>query len=201
MAGTLAIVALVVSGLLLGTMILALLLLRKGEGPRFSASRVYESNRRDALRALTGVEVEALPGGQWYAPAFEEARAGEEIAARHRETVREALRAVVPEGAALEFDARDGARLEGGEVRVVPAVSTAALREAEAGRETGRLTIGLVLFNPEPPGGEATRVTLPVQALFPALERAGRSDLIRSFEALREEASSRSENLRGGGDP
>lgn len=201
MAGTLAIVALVVSGLLLGTMILALVLLRKGEGPRYSASQAYESHRRDALRALTGEEVDALPGGQWYAPAFDEAGAGGELAASHRELAREALLAVAPKNAGLTFDERGGAVLEGGQVRVFPAVSTAALREADLpDRETGRLAVGLVLFNPEPPGGEATSVTLPVQALFPALERAGRHDIVGRFEALRDEASSRLTILRGGSD-
>jgi hypothetical protein len=47
----------------------------------------------------------------------------------------------------------------------------------------------LVLLNPEPPGGDARRVTLPVQVLFPALERAGREDLIRRFGEIRDRAA------------
>ena len=49
----------------------------------------------------------------------------------------------------------------------------------------GALVVGLVLFNPEPPGGDAKRVTLPIQVLFPALRAAGRDDLVARFEALR----------------
>ncbi|MBW3660255.1 MAG: hypothetical protein KY397_01300 [Gemmatimonadetes bacterium] len=195
MAGILAIVVLLVSALLLGTMILALVLLRKGEGPSYSPSRAYEANRRDALGALTGETVDAVPGGQWYDAGFGQAGSGAEWTLDHREAVHEALRAVVPDRADLVFEA--GGRVRVGEdVWVVPAVSTAALRAEDlaTGEEEARLVVGLVLFNPEPPGGEATHVTLPVQALFPALERAGRADLIRRFEALRERGDPTSRN-------
>ena len=69
-------------------------------------------------------------------------------------------------------------------------MSTADLRAEDLDRvaDKARLVVGLVLFNPEPPGGDAKRVTLPIQALFPALERAGRGDLVERFTALREGA-------------
>jgi hypothetical protein len=70
---------------------------------------------------------------------------------------------------------------------VLPALSTADLRvELERGGDGGRLAVGLVLFNPEPPGGDAKRVALPIQVLFPALERAGRGDLVDRFAELKE---------------
>lgn len=65
----------------------------------------------------------------------------------------------------------------------------AARGELDTLGEEGRLVVGLVLFNPEPPGGDAKRVTLPIQALFPALERAGRGDIVARFEELRARAS------------
>lgn len=199
MAGTLAIVALVVSVLLLGTMILALVLLRKGEGPTYSASQAYDTHRREALRTLTGVEVEAVPADQWYDPAFDSPAGGADLIADLREAVRDALRAIVPEEAGLSFDSAGLPRLEDAGARIVPSLSTATLREDPDAEPTGEgeSMIGLVLFNPEPPGGEATRVTLPVQALFPALEREGRHDLIRRFEALRDAASSRTTHPGG----
>lgn len=199
MAGTLAIVALVVSALLLGTMILALVLLRKGEGPTYSASQAYDTHRREALRTLTGVEVAAVPADQWYDPAFERPGAGTDLIAELREAVRDALRAIVPNEAGLWFDEAGLPRLEDAGARVVPSVSTAAFREDPDAKSTGEgeSMIGLVLFNPEPPGGEASRVTLPVQALFPVLEREGRHDLIRRFEALRDAASNRTTHPGG----
>lgn len=202
MAGTLAIVALVASALLLGTMILALVLLRKGEGPSYSASEAYDAHRREALRRLTGVEPAAVPGDQWYAPAFEHAAAGAEWIGELRDAAREALRVVVPEESGLTFDPDGRPRLAGEEsdLRILVAVSTAALREdpvLEADDEAAPV-VGLVLFNPEPPGGQATRVTLPIQVLFPALEREGRDDLIRRFEALRERVSTQTTTPQGG---
>jgi hypothetical protein len=38
--------------------------------------------------------------------------------------------------------------------------------------------------DPEPPGTDPRWVALPVQVLFPALERAGRRDLVDRFEVL-----------------
>jgi hypothetical protein len=70
----------------------------------------------------------------------------------------------------------------------VPAVSTADLREEDLDTlgADAALVVGLVLFNPEPPGGDARRVTLPVQVLFPALRNGGRVDLVARFEELRD---------------
>ena len=45
MAGLLSILALILSATLLAGMIAVLVLLRKGEGPRFGASRAYDANR------------------------------------------------------------------------------------------------------------------------------------------------------------
>ena len=53
------------------------------------------------------------------------------------------------------------------------------------------LVVGLVLFNPEPPGGDAKRVALPVQVLFPALTSFGRTDLVARFEELRDRGTNR----------
>lgn len=195
MMGTLAVLALVASALLLATMLLALVMLRKGEGPRYGSSRAYEANRRDAFRALTGEDVDALPGGQWYDPAFESPGAGAAIAEAYREAAIEAIRAIAPEPP--EADHLGGLRL--GEARVVPAVSTRALREAlDPAREAEGLVAGVVLFNPEPPGGSAARVALPVPSLFPALRRVGREDLVERFEGLRREALSLSTTPQGG---
>lgn len=195
MAGPLAVVALVVSALMLGTMILALVLLRKGEGPRYSASRSYESNRRDAFRALTGETVDALPGGQWYDPRFEDAAAAAAIEPGHREAVEAALRALAPGEPAPDPDG--GLRVGG--IRVLPAATTAGLRARLEGAEPSEgIVAGLVLFNPEPPGGSADRVSLPVQSLFPALRRAGREDLVARFEALRAAVLDPTRNPEGG---
>lgn len=187
----LAVVLLVLSASLLGVMITALVLLRRGEGPAYSTSRAYDGNRREALRVLTGETVESVPGEQWYDRARKSPRGDEPMTGEFRAAVGEALRAVVPATRGLAFDDEGNARLEAENAWAVPAVSTADLRAGGLERwdGRGRLVIGVVLFNPEPPGGEATRVALPVQALFPALVRAGRDDLVRRFEALRARAS------------
>lgn len=193
MAGILAIVALVLSALFLGVMIVALVLLRRGEGPAYSASREYDANCREAVRTLTGDTVERIGGEQWYDPARRrEPRPDEADEAAFRAAIREALGAVAPAGSGPDFDGAGHGRVAGGDgdVWVIPALSTAALRaeglERWDGR--GRLTVGLVLFNAEPPGGPATRIALPPQVLFPALERLGRDDLVRRFEELAERA-------------
>lgn len=183
-----AVLAFVLSASLLAVMVTVLVLLRKGEGPRYGASRAYDANRREALRVLTGEEVDRAHSEQWYDPARRERRPEEPEAEAFGAAVLDALRAVVPEdrGPLVE---RDGAMLLTGEdVRVVPAVSTAELRAAIGDEDGPRLTIGLVLLNPEPPGGEATRVALSIRALFPALERAGRADLVRRFEEIHRRA-------------
>ena len=201
----LAALAFAFSATLLAIMVTVLVLLRRGEGPRYGASRAYDANRREALRVLTGTEVDRVPAGQWYDRDRRERRGEEPEAEAFRAAVLEALPAVVPEGHGPVVE-RDGAALLTGEgVRVVPAVSTAELRAAIGGEDGPRLTVGLVLFNPEPPGGEATRVALSIRALFPALERAGRADLVRRFEeiharAARAPADDRDRQLIPGGD-
>lgn len=176
MAGALSILALAVSAALLVGMVAVLVLLRRGEGPRYGASRTYDANRREAVRALTGETVDRVDVPQWYDPRRRSAAPEDALAAPYRDAVAQALRAVAPAD----------------DVLVVPALSTADLRrELERGGDPdARLVIGLVLFNPEPPGGDAKRVALPIQVLFPALEAIGRADLVERFEELKERALS-----------
>lgn len=175
----------ILSASFLAVMIGVLVLLRKGEGPRYGASRAYDANRREALRLLSGMAVDRVPGEQWYDPTRRERRPHEPEAEPFRAAVLDALQAIVPTAHGPLVEREDGVLLAGADARVVAAVSTADLRAA-IGDETGPgLTIGLVLFNPEPPGGQATRVALSVRALFPALAAAGREDLVRRFEEIR----------------
>lgn len=191
MAGALSIAALVLSAALLAGMVAVLVLLRKGEGPRYGTSRAYDANRRDALRALTGAEVDRLDSAQWFELARRAAAPDDPVAAPFRRAVAEALAAVVPSTHGLSVGPDGRGRLTAEDVTVLPALSTADLRaELERAGDEGRLVVGVVLFNPEPPGGDAKRVTLPVQVLFPALERAGRGDLVARFAELRKRASS-----------
>lgn len=196
MSGPLSILALAVSAILLAGMIAMLVLLRRGEGPQYGASRAYDRNRRSALHALTGQEVDRVPGEQWYEPARRRTIPDDPISAPFREAVHEALRAIVPAGRDLSFDDRGRAWLGSERAWVVPAVSTAELREENLDTlgADAALVVGLVLFNPEPPGGDAKRVALPIQAVFPALRDAGREDLVARFEELR----GRSANERAG---
>ena len=190
MAGALSIVALILSATLLAGMIAVLVLLRKGEGPRFGASRAYDANRREALRGLTGEEVDGANAEQWFEPARRVATPDDPLADPFRGAVAEALAVVVPAIRDLSVGPDGRARLAAEDVTVLAALSTADLRaELERGGDAGRLVVGLVLFNAEPPGGDARRVALPVQALFPALERAGRDDLVARFRELRERAA------------
>jgi hypothetical protein len=187
MSGAISIAALVISAVLLGGMIAVLVLLRKGDGPRYGASRAYDANRREALRVLTGEDADRVPGDQWFDPARRRPLADDPAAAPFRDAASEALRAVVPGARDLSLDDRGRAWLAAERTWVVPAVSTAGLRLADldALSAEARLVVGLVLFNPEPPGGDAKRVTLPIQVLFPALGKAGRDDLVARFEELR----------------
>jgi len=188
MAGAISIATLLLSVTLLAGMIAVLILLRKGEGPRYGASRAYDANRREALRVLTGEDVEHVRGEQWFDPARRRAIPDDPVAASFRDAVSEALGAVVPATRDLSLDDRGRAWLAADKTWILPAVSTAELREADldALGVGSALIVGLVLFNPEPPGGDAKRVALPVQVLFPALRRAGRSDMVTRFEALRD---------------
>ncbi len=181
---TAAIAALVLSSLFLATAITVLVLLRRGDGPRYSASRQYDANRREAIRILTGDDVPGVSGEQWYLRAARERTTAEGLARAHRDAALEALRLVAPPDRNLAM-AEPGARLEG--ALVVPTISVNDLRASgvlDAWDGQG-LFVGLTLVNAEPPGGDAARVCLPVQILFPALERAGREDLVRRFAELR----------------
>ena len=188
MSGAISIAALVLSAVLLAGMIVVLVLLRKGDGPRYGASRAYDANRREALRVLTGKDVDSVPGDQWFDPARRRPLAEDPVAAPFRDAVTDALRAVIPAARELSLDDRGRAWLAGENAWVLPAVSTAELRKTDLdalGAEAA-LVVGLVLFNPEPPGGDAKRVALPIQVLFPALRNAGRDDLVARFERLRD---------------
>ncbi len=188
MSGAISIAALVLSAVLLAGMIVVLVLLRKGDGPRYGASRAYDANRREALRVLTGKDVDSVPGDQWFDPARRRPLAEDPVAAPFRDAVTDALRAVIPAARELSVDDRGRAWLAGENAWVLPAVSTAELRKTDLdalGAEAA-LVVGLVLFNPEPPGGDAKRVALPIQVLFPALRNAGRDDLVARFERLRD---------------
>ncbi|HUF90370.1 MAG TPA: hypothetical protein VMR66_10390 [Gemmatimonadota bacterium] len=191
MPDLLPIVALVVSAGLLAGMIVVLVLLRKGEGPRYSASRAYDANRREAVRVLTGREEDRVTREQWYDRARGQPAPDDPIAAPFRRVVEEALRVVVPPDRDLTVGPDGRADLAAAGARVLAALSTADLRarDLDGEGEGMRLLVGIVLFNPEPPGGDAKRVTLPVQALFAALERAGRADLVDRFRRLRDEAA------------
>jgi hypothetical protein len=191
MAGALSIAALILSATLLAGMIAVLVLLRKGEGPRYGASRAYDANRRDAVRALTGEEVDRVDFAQWFEPSRRGAAPDDPVAGPYDEAVAEALAAVVPAARGLALEAGGRARLPVEDVTVVSALSTADLRLGlERHGDAGRLVVGLVLFNPEPPGGDAKRVALPIQVLFPALEQVGRADLVERFAELKERAAS-----------
>lgn len=191
MSGILSIAALVFSVALMAGMIVVLVLLRKGEGPRYSVSRAYDANRREAVRVLTGEDVDRVTGEQWFDPARRRPGTDDPDAGSYAEVVAEALEAVIPADRDPVFHANGRVWLATERTWVLPALSTAELRARDLDHlgEEGWLVVGLVLFNPEPPGGDAKRVTLPIQALFPALERAGRGDLVARFEELRERAS------------
>ena len=190
MSAVFAISALVLSVALLAGVVTVLVLLRKGEGPRYSVSRVYDANRREAVRLLTGEEKDRVDGEQWFEPSRRQPLPADPLAAPYRGAVADALRAGVPAARGLAFDEDGRASLSAERTWVLPAMSTADLRAEDLDRvaDKARLVVGLVLFNTEPPGGDAKRVTLPIQALFPALERAGRGDLVERFTALREGA-------------
>jgi hypothetical protein len=180
------IAALVISVLFLAGMVTVLVLLRKGEGPTFSANREYDANRREAVRILTGEPVDRVPGDQWYRPDRNRVIGDDPVADRYRKAIGDALGAVIPKDRGLTMRDDGVANIGDDQTRIVPAVSTADLRDGlrSSSEDGGGLVIGLVLFNPEPPGGDARHVALPIQGLFPALENAGRGDLIREFEQL-----------------
>ena len=85
-----ALLAFVLSAGFLAVMITALVLLRKGEGPRYSASRAYDASRREAVRSLLGAEVDRVPGAQWFDPVRKAALPDEPLRAEFDAAVAEA---------------------------------------------------------------------------------------------------------------
>ena len=104
MSAVFAISALVLSVALLAGVVTVLVLLRKGEGPRYSVSRVYDANRREAVRLLTGEEKDRVGGEQWFEPSRRQPVPADPLAAPYRSAVADALRAVVPAARGLAFD-------------------------------------------------------------------------------------------------
>ncbi len=164
-------------------MIAVLVLIRRGDAPAYRTSPEYDASRREAVRLLTGTDPEVSPR-TWYRRERRNATPGDPLRQPFRAAVAEALRVTVPAPGGVRIEPDGTARLPGG-ARVVPEVSTADLRERPPGHGPG-LEIGLVLVNAEPPGNDPRRVSLPVQLLFPALDRAGRSDLVEQFRGLAE---------------
>lgn len=173
-------IAVVLSLLLFLTVLVLLVLVRRGDAPSRRTSPEYDASRREAVRLLTGLETAPATGRSWRrraGPAEDGA-----LEAPFRSALAEALRVAVPGDRGLVLEPDGTARLARS-ARIVGAVSTAGLRARGAGGGDG-LEIGLVLVDPEPPGTNPRWVALPVQVLFPALERAGRLDLVDRFEGL-----------------
>lgn len=179
---------LVLSSVLLVGVLSLLVSLKRGEGPVYGASRHYDANRREAVRVLLGESVDSISTDQWFLRARKQPVEDDPLADSYRAAVTEALKVVVPNDRQLEIDDTGVAHLKAEDTWVVPAISTADLRALDIGSwdDRGRLTVGLVLLNPEPPGGDAKRVALPAQVIFPALQDAGRTDLVRRFEEIKE---------------
>ncbi|MGH7563690.1 MAG: hypothetical protein ACREK5_04625 [Gemmatimonadota bacterium] len=173
-------IAVLLSFVMFAGVLVVLVLVRRGDAPRYRASPEYDASRREAVRLMTGAE-----GGTgirpWYRKERRKASPDDPLREPFRTAAAEALRVAVPAGLRIEPDGT--VRLSDG-VRILPEVSTAELRQVA--RDGRGLEIGLVLVNPEPPGNDPHRVSLPVQVLFPALERAGRSDLVERFQGLAE---------------
>jgi hypothetical protein len=160
--------------------LVVLVLVRRGDAPSRRTSPEYDASRREAVRLLTGLESATATSRSWrrgVGPAEDGT-----LEASFRSALAEALRVAVPGDRGLVVEA-DGTAQLGRDARIVPAVSTDGLRARGPGGDGG-LEIGLVLVDPEPPGTNPRWVALPVQVLFPALERAGRMDLVDRFEGL-----------------
>ncbi|MGH7543754.1 MAG: hypothetical protein ACREK7_07415 [Gemmatimonadota bacterium] len=173
-------IAVVLSLLLFLGVLVVLVLVRRGDAPARRTSPEYDASRREAVRLLTGLEASPATSRSW------RRRAGPAedgpLEAPFRSALTEALRVAVPGDRGL-FVEPDGTARLARSARIVGAVSTAGLRARGASGSDG-LEIGLVLVDPEPPGTNPRWVALPVQILFPALERAGRLDLVDRFEGL-----------------
>ncbi|MGH7570809.1 MAG: hypothetical protein ACREMK_03060 [Gemmatimonadota bacterium] len=168
-------------GMFLGVLAV-LVLVRRGDAPRYRASPEYDACRREAVRLMAGTEAETgiRP---WYRKGRRNPNPDDPLREPFRSAAAEALRIAIPTERQVRIEP-DGTALLSGGVRILPEVSTADLRQRA--RDGSGLEIGLVLVNPEPPGNYPRRVSLPVQILFPALERAGRSDLVERFRGLAE---------------
>ena len=173
--------AVLLSFLLFLAVLVLLVLVRRGDAPRMRTSPEYDARRREAVRLLTGAGPGA-PLRSWYRRERGRPIPDDPLREPFRRAVAEALRVTVPGERGVRIEPDGTARLASG-ARVVPELSTAEFRERATGDEKG-LEIGLVLVNAEPPGNDPRRVALPVQVLFPGLERAGRPDLVDRFREL-----------------
>jgi hypothetical protein len=172
--------AVLLSFLLFLAVVAVLVLVRRGDAPTQRTSREYDASRREAVRLVPGAESAPATSRCWSRRVA--STEDGPIEAPFRSALAEALRVAVPHDHGLVVE-RDGTARLGRDARIVAAVSTAGLRERGPGDGDG-LAIGLVLVDPEPPGTDPRWVALPVQVLFPALERAGRTDLVDRFEGL-----------------
>jgi hypothetical protein len=143
-------IAVLLSFLFFLTVLIVMVLVRRGDAPSRRTSPEYDASRREAVRLLTGIESAPATSRSWRRGSGQVDPGP--IEAPFRSALAEALRV-------------DGLRAGG-----------------PCGGEG--LEIGLVLVDPEPPGTDPRWVALPVQVLFPALERAGRRDLVDRFEVL-----------------
>ena len=173
-------IAVFLSVLFFLTVIVVLVMVRRGDAPSRRTSREYDASRREAVRLLTGLETPPATSRSWRRGVG--AAEDGPLEASFRSALAEALRVAVPGDRGLVVLPDGTARLDR-DARIVAAVSTAGLRSRGPGGGRG-LEIGLVLVDPEPPGTNPRWVALPVQILFPALERAGRTDLVDRFEGL-----------------
>jgi hypothetical protein len=173
-------IAVLLSFLFFLTVLIVMVLVRRGDAPSRRTSPEYDASRREAVRLLTGIESAPATSRSWRRGSGQVDPGP--IEAPFRSALAEALRVAVPGDRGLFVMADGTARLDR-DTRIVAAVSTDGLR---AGGPCGGegLEIGLVLVDPEPPGTDPRWVALPVQVLFPALERAGRRDLVDRFEVL-----------------
>jgi hypothetical protein len=173
-------IAMLLSFLLFLAVLAVLVLIRRGDAPPRRTSREYDASRREAVRLLTGAETAPATSRSW-SRRVTSAEDGP-LEASFRSALVEALRIAVPPDRGLVVE-HDGTARLAHDSRIFGAVSTAGLRARGPGDGHG-LAIGLVLVDPEPPGTDPRWVALPVQVLFPALERAGRTDLVDRFEGL-----------------
>lgn len=172
-------IAVLLSLLLFVAVLIVLVLVRSGDAPTRRTSAAYDASRREAVRLLTGEDSAPATHRSWRRGNGTAREAG--LEASFRSAVADALRVAVPPDRGLVLEPDGTARLAG--ARVVAAVSSAGLRAR--GRGNGdELVIGVVLVDPEPPGVDPRWVALPVQVLFPALQQAGRMDLVARFEGL-----------------